>query len=199
MKVKTFDKSDSEQQKFGISTKGVGNWQPYSQPFRYKCGFCDNAVSSSNGMSDFSKSNKIMFCPDCNAPTIFSNNTQFPKGVDSNLPKNLPENIAKIYNEATSAISVAAYTAVVLLCRKILMHVSVELGAKAGEYFAVYVEFLMKNNFIPPNGKTWVDKIRLSGNEANHTINIFNEKQAEDILKLTKFLLNYNYELIEKE
>lgn len=199
MTVKRFEKTELKPQKFGISTQGIGTWQPCNITTRYICGFCEHSVSSSIGLGNLSRSNKIMFCPDCSAPTIFSNNTQFPVGIESNPPKNLPDNISVIYNEATSAISVSAFTAVVLLCRKILMHVSVELGAKVGEKFAFYVTYLMDNNYLPPNARNWVDKIRLSGNDANHTVNTFDKKQAEDILKLTKFLLNYNYELKDNQ
>jgi len=63
-----------------------------------------------------------------------------------------------------------AFTATVLCCRKLLMHIGVEKGAEKGKNFIEYVEFLSSKNYIPPDGKEWVDHIRKKGNEANHEI-----------------------------
>jgi hypothetical protein len=46
-------------------------------------------------------------------------------------------------------MSSQAYTPAVLACRKILMNVSVALGAEAGEPFVNYVQFLADTGYVP--------------------------------------------------
>jgi len=50
-------------------------------------------------------------------------------------------------------MSVNAYTASVLCCRKLLMNLAVSKGAKEGENFFKYVDYLATKGYIPPNGK----------------------------------------------
>lgn len=82
-----------------------------------------------------------------------------------------------------------------MCCRKLLMNISVSEGAKEGASFGQYVTYLEENNYIPPNGKKWVDSIRKLGNEANHKIEFKTPKEAERILKFTEMLLRFIYEM----
>lgn len=75
------------------------------------------------------------------------------------------------------------------------MNISVAEGAKEGKGFVDYVNFLNDNNYIPPNGKKWVDSIRQLGNEANHKIDFKSKEDAERILIFTEMLLRFIYEL----
>ena len=74
------------------------------------------------------------------------------------------------------------------------MHIAVDKGAKEGLKFIEYVEYLSKNNYIPPGAKNWVDIIRDKGNEANHEILIMNGDDAKDLLKFVEMLLKIIYE-----
>jgi len=40
------------------------------------------------------------------------------------------------------------------------MHIAVDTGAKEGESFKQYVDYLDNNHYVPPDGKAWVDYIR---------------------------------------
>ena len=62
------------------------------------------------------------------------------------------------------------------------MHIAVQKGADSGKSFISYVEFLAENNYLPPNGKDWVDHIRKRGNEANHEIMIMKKEDAMELL-----------------
>lgn len=57
-------------------------------------------------------------------------------------------------------MSVSAYTAVSLLCRKLLMHVAVDKGAEENLQFVKYVDYLQEKNWVSPAYKDWVDLIR---------------------------------------
>ncbi|CAN1211711.1 hypothetical protein TUMEXPCC7403_16020 [Tumidithrix helvetica PCC 7403] len=48
---------------------------------------------------------------------------------------------------------------------------------------------------MPPNSKTWVDRIRLRGNEANHEIALMEEVDAKELLLFTEILLKLFYTL----
>lgn len=92
--------------------------------------------------------------------------------------------------EARSSKQVPSYTAVILACRKLLTHLAVSKGAKPGESFVSYVDFLAQKNYIPPDAREWVDHIRRKqGNEANHEIAIMSKDGAEELVTFTEMLL----------
>lgn len=72
------------------------------------------------------------------------------------------------------------------------MNVAVNVGAKAGESFIVYVQFLSDKGYIPPNGKHWVDHIRTKSNEANHEMS---REEAERLITFVEMMLKFIYEL----
>lgn len=110
----------------------------------------------------------------------------------------MPPDVESLYNEARRCSSIGAYTAAVLLSRKLLMNISVSLGAKDGEPFITYVEYLAANGYVPPNGKRWVDHIRKKGNEATHEIVLMQQSDAEDLLKFGEMLMTFIYEFPNK-
>jgi hypothetical protein len=74
------------------------------------------------------------------------------------------------------------------------MHIAVEQGAKVGESFLTYVEFLASSGYVPPNGKGWVDHIRQKGNEANHEIKLMTVEDATELISFSEMLLKFIYE-----
>jgi hypothetical protein len=108
--------------------------------------------------------------------------------------ENLPEGIAGLYEEARRCTSARAYTAAVLACRKILMHIAVERGAATGEKFIAYVDYLAKQGYVPPDGRIWVDHIRTKSNEANHEIVAMTDTDAADLVTFVEMLLRFIYE-----
>lgn len=92
------------------------------------------------------------------------------------------------------SVAANAYTGAVLICRKMLMNIAVSEGAKEGETFVSYVEYLANKGFVPPNGKIWVDYIRTRGNEANHDIALMEEKDSVALVTFVEMLLRFIYE-----
>ena len=80
-----------------------------------------------------------------------------------------------------------------MLCRKLLMHVAVDKGDKAGESFAHYVDYLVDKGFVPPDSKTAVDFVRTKGNDANHEIPHMTRDDAEKLVNFTGMLLLFAY------
>ena len=112
--------------------------------------------------------------------------------------EHVPGNVDTLYDEARTCFAATAYTASVLLCRKLLMNIAVTVGAGAGLKFIEYVEYLAANGYVPPNGKGWVDHIRQKGNEATHEIQIMGEQEAKDLISFSEMLLKFIFEFPNK-
>lgn len=169
---------------------------------KYKCGYCNSIVGSNVGYTtqEFMLSNyniqKIYICPNCGNPTYFDINlNQYPGVKLGNTIKNInKEEVIKLYDEARNCFSINSFTSVALCCRKLLMNVSVDLGAEQNKSFAYYVKWLDENNYILPNAKKWVDQIRKIGNEATHEIHIIDKDDAEKTLRFIEMILKLVYE-----
>ena len=174
---------------------GTGNHESIS----YECGYCGNKVASPVGWQQRYLATghfvgQLRICPQCHGPTVFYSNVQVP-GVSYGSPvKHLPPEIAQLYEEARAASSANAPTAIVMCCRKILMHVAVDKGAKEGATFQDYVTYLDEKHYIPAGASVWVDKIRDWGNEANHEIKLKTGPDATKAVDFTEMLLKVVYE-----
>ena len=140
---------------------------------------------------------RIYACPGCTYPTISieAEKRYIPGQRLGRSVRNLPDNIAFLYEEATDAASVGAYTACAMVARKVLMNLAVLEGAPENKSFKQYVDYLSENGFVPKKGQPWVDKIRTGGNEATHEIELISAEQAKDVMYLLENLLRFNFEM----
>ncbi len=165
----------------------------------YTCGFCDEAIASNIGYFTTGIA-QIRICHFCGCPTYFPNidnptEAQVPGSPMGHSVKNIDnEDLNKLYEEARQCGKVNAYTAAVLACRKILMHIAVDNEAPEGKKFIEYVEYLSEKNYVPPGAEGWVDYIRKKGNEANHEIVLMEEKDAENLINFIEMLLKVIYD-----
>jgi hypothetical protein len=121
--------------------------------------------------------------------------SQFPGAKYGNEVENVSDvDIESLYEEARNCFSTNSFTATVLCCRKLLMHIAVDKGAGDGLRFIEYVEYLTDNHYVPPGSEGWVDHIRTKGNEANHEIIIMDKETAEELLSFIEMLLKILYE-----
>ncbi|MES2908329.1 MAG: DUF4145 domain-containing protein [Pseudomonadota bacterium] len=177
-------------------------WQQITSPAvrRYVCHYCDHTVAADKGWyaaTNVSNVRAWVFaCPNCQRPTFFeTDHTQIPSPRIGRSVKGVTDpNVERLYNEARDCSMVGAHTAAALLCRKLLMNIAVQHGAKVGLPFAAYVDYLAANGFVPPNGKGWVDQIRKKGNEATHEIPSINQADAQQLLTFVEMLLRFIYE-----
>jgi len=178
------------------------NWENcLTLPSRsYTCGYCGNQLASEKGyVGRFpalpSLNQFIYLCHHCQKPTFFdSSEVQTPGASYGNSVKDIPKDVEALYNESRNCTSCNAYTASVLCCRKLLMNIAVSKGAAEGLKFIEYIEFMANKNFIPPDGKDWVDHIRKKGNEATHEITIMKKEEAEELIDFIEMLLKFIYE-----
>jgi hypothetical protein len=93
------------------------------------------------------------------------------------------------------ASKAALWTASVLLGRKLIMHLAVDIaGAKPGETFVKYVEHLKAQHYIPPKSEKWLTLVKNLGNETNHEIKLATEDEATQVMKFVEILLAFMYE-----
>lgn len=171
----------------------------------YICGYCSNLVTSERGMAlelpakvdgEFyeTKEAGVYICPHCHFPTFILLGDQIPGNRVGSPVKSVPKDVNNVYEEARRCFTVNAYTGTVLLCRKLLMHVAVDLGAKDDLKFVQYVNYLEDQHFVSVRSHEWVDQIRKYGNEATHEIQINTKKDAQKIIKFCEMILKMNYE-----
>jgi DNA-directed RNA polymerase subunit RPC12/RpoP len=164
----------------------------------YICGYCGNKVASASGYKAYNPNvqivAKIYICPHCSKPTYYKDASQIPGVRPGNDVENLPVDIKSIYEESRDCIATSSFTASVLLSRKLLMNIGVSLGAKEGESFVSYIDYLFAKGYIPPNGKEWVHHIRKKGNEANHEIKLMTNDDAVELVQFSEMLLKFIYE-----
>lgn len=170
------------------------------------CGYCGQSVAPNVGYL-ITHNNKhesvsttiatVYQCPLCKNPIIYFNdyNETIPGAKYGREIKNLPANIATLYDECRTCYANQCYTSSQMIARTLLMHIAVEQGAEEGWSFARYVNYLDDKGFIPPNGKQWVDFIRNSGNVANHEIVIKEKEETEKVISFLSTLLLVIYEL----
>jgi hypothetical protein len=167
----------------------------------YTCGHCGNAQASHEGWTAKNPGQGhhaafIYICHFCRRPTFFDEQgKQSPGSVAGISVTGIDDrSVDAIYQEARSALSAGCYSAAVMCCRKLLMHIAVSKGAKPGLSFAAYVEYLRESGYVPPDAKAWVDHIRAKGNEANHEIAIAKQEDANELLEFSAVLLKVIYE-----
>jgi hypothetical protein len=137
----------------------------------------------------------LYICPGCSKPTFFDHvGSQIPGVAPGNEVDHLPTGVDSLYTEARKSAGAGAHTAAVLACRKLLMNIAVDRGAKPGGSFLSYVEYLSDQNYVPPNGKGWVDHIRAKGNEATHEIKVMTPQDSADLIGFAEMLLKFVFE-----
>lgn len=164
------------------------------------CGYCGEHVAPSKGYCVSQDTRDIAYiyeCPHCRNPIIYFTFEQetIPGAMYGREVKSLPENIQALYDECRTCYANQCYTSAQMIARTLLMHIAVEQGAEPGWSFAKYVNYLEENGYIPPNGKKWVDFIRISGNVANHEIVIKERAETEKVITFLSTLLLVIYEL----
>jgi hypothetical protein len=136
-------------------------------------------------------------CPNCREGSVRTRYGQvFPIAPAGRLIAGLPIDVETAWREARISHAVGAYTASEIMCRKILMHVAVDVAASPhGRSFLEYVEDLSSAGYIMKGLKDTVDLIRKRGNVANHELIATSEKESLVTLVITEHLLEGIYEL----
>ena len=140
----------------------------------------------------------IFKCPQCHMPVTISREgivippTQFLPFEDIHF---LPNQIGKMYKECRKAFQCECYYSVVMVARSLLMHIAADKGAESGLKFVQYIDFLVTQGYIAPQGRPWVEKIRALGNQFIHELDEATQNEAEKAIVFISQLLKNVYEL----
>lgn len=170
------------------------------RPREYVCGFCGYKVASNTGYyynAPDGIHSYINICTNCGFPTFFDRESnQYPGAMIGRDIKNLPDDIGSIYFEMRNDIKNNSYTSALLLARKLIMHLAVDVaGAEEGKSFVQYIADLKKGGYIPPKSEKILEYVKDLGNEKNHEIKIANQEEAEKVIKFVEMLLFFMYEV----
>jgi Domain of unknown function (DUF4145) len=117
-------------------------------------------------------------------------------------PEGTPDAESKLWEEARACLSIGAYDAVAMICRKLLLHIvythqrSINPDAVPQNMnFGAAVQYLVDNEIIPKDHRIWVDTIRTTGNAANHELPDISEERATQIALFTHHLFRNIYEM----
>lgn len=164
----------------------------------YKCATCGKDVSGAVVARATSGTDVVRWlqCPNCGDGAVQRIDRNIYPGVPFGVKlEGLPDDVELAYTEARNCMAVDAYGACELVCRKILMCVGVEKGAKEGEPFASYLTYLAGKGFITDAMMGWVEIIKENGNKATHRIEKVDKARAESTIMFTGELLRIVYEM----
>jgi uncharacterized protein DUF4145 len=184
-----------------VRVRGPINWSTSPIPSQsYVCGYCGTSLASDRGwkgsVAGTGQDAYIAVCHQCSCPTLIDGDKQqHPQPLFGQAVADVSDSdVLAMYDEARQAYSAGSFTAAVLCCRKLLMHIAVAKGAPTGKNFVTYVKYLSDNHFVPPDARDWVDHIRQRGNEANHEIVLMDPDDAEELISFSEMLLKVIYQ-----
>lgn len=168
--------------------------------YPYLCGHC-NHQTSGRVVSYYpsTPTNKWLLCTNCGKGSVLTPEGKIvPPSKFGNSLEGLPNIVQKAYNEARDCYSIGAYTSCELICRKILMNVAVDKGAKENDKFVNYLDSLKTKGYVTESMMEWVSLIRSRGGESTHYIDEPDQTRAESTLMFTEQLLKIIYEMKHK-
>jgi hypothetical protein len=136
-------------------------------------------------------------CPVCDDGILQTRDGAiWPPGSTVGPIANLPTDVAHAWKEAQLAHAVAAYTAAEMMCRKILMHLAVDVAdGKPGGTFMSFIEALDEAGYIGTGLKPAIAKVKNRGNTANHELPASTQQESLSTLRITEHLLRSVYEI----
>lgn len=167
---------------------------------QYTCGHCGNQVSglviaASIETTTGQTHARWLQCPTCQKPSAEWESNIFPGASFGPVLEGLPNDVENTYQEARRCFSSNAFTAAELVCRKILMHVACDKGAKEGQSFASYLDYLETQGYLTPPMRDWVKLIKNHGNDSTHKLASPDRERAAGTLLFTVQLLRTVYEM----
>lgn len=168
---------------------------------RYACGHCGKDVGGAAVCYQVFPLAIWLRCPNCFNGSVWSGEGLYPPSLSSSRAytmdvAGLPDNIAHVYHEARKAISVQMHTSCELLCRKILVAVAVDKGAKGKttRNHKTCIRYLVRKGHVAGLETGMASFVRLAGNQSTHEIRSPSLDRAEQTLKFTAMVLKRMYD-----
>jgi len=169
--------------------------------YSYTCAYCNTKVTGAvvahaAELGSMTLATRWLVCTGCGGPSVATSSGQvYPAVPFGPVLEGLPTEVNAAYSEARQCFSVSAFTACELICRKILMHIAVDKGAKEGDTFEHYIAHLESLGYVTPPMKGWVKLIKDHGNKSTHRLAAPDTARAQSTLMFTAELLRLTYEM----
>lgn len=140
-------------------------------------------------------------CANCGLGLVDNRGAISPATAPLANPKGLAGTEMDVWSEVRRCLAIAAPTAAVMLCRKLLFHIAVSNGLPAkndkdrAPTYAEAVTALERAEVITKKMRPWVDRIKDVGNDANHDLTPVTMDSAMDVARFTEQLLRLAYEM----
>lgn len=140
-------------------------------------------------------------CISCFRGTVVNGMEVSPGAKPFDTPTILTGDDLTAWNEVRACLSAGAYTAAVMMCRKLLFHIAVAHGLPAkntkdrAPTFQEALDHLETQGVVTKLMLPWVEKIKELGNDANHELPTMSQADAMDIAEFTRQLIRLAYEL----
>jgi len=140
-------------------------------------------------------------CVRCSHGVVVNGGQISPAVMPLDIPGGLAADDLASWVEVRSCLSVGAFTAAVMMCRKLLFHMAVTHGLPQkntrdkAPSFAEALDHLQSEEVITKMMRPWADKVKDVGNSANHELPAIVKEQAMDVAQFTRELLYLAYTL----
>jgi hypothetical protein len=140
-------------------------------------------------------------CTDCLRPVLVVDGRTIPPREPLSVPLGLAGVELEAWHEIRRCLGTGSYTAAVMLCRKLLLHLAVGHGLPAKDErdrapsFVEAVDHLEQSGIFTARMRPWVERIKDIGNDANHEIQPITREPAMDVARFTEQLLRLAYEM----
>jgi len=140
-------------------------------------------------------------CPTCRNAAAINSGVLSPTAEPLLAVDGLPAEVHAAWEEVRRCAGVAAHTASVMMCRKILFHIAVEKGLAEkndngrAPNFTETLDHLKAQGLVTPVLTPWVEHIKDVGNEANHDLPEISAESAQRVATFTRQLLVLTYEM----
>jgi hypothetical protein len=115
----------------------------------------------------------------------------YPTDDAATLSDAVPSDLRSAYHEASACFRTRAYTATVVMCRKVLEAAAAHLGIEEPT-LAASLERLREEGLIDARLHEWASELRAMGNEAAHGIGLqVDRHDAEDTIAFTEAIIDY--------
>jgi hypothetical protein len=122
----------------------------------------------------------------------------YPKPEPSKCPPHTPDDLKRIFLQASDSLKRNAPDASGAMSRKVVdVSTQMLLGEKSKDYRTIYdrIEALADKGTLTPDLRDWAHEVRLGGNDAAHDLDPFQKEEAEELLDFAELYLTYVYTL----
>ena len=141
----------------------------------------------------------ICSCPEAEPAILIERGgavvAQLPEAREFQAAEGWPPDLTRLFDEAAKAYAAGAYTAVAMVCRKLLMACACHEGDADGKPFVDYVNYITGSVLTFPKAKDAIDKIRGIGNDANHNVQFVSRDNAKRAMSIVTYMLSTIYSL----